>query len=125
MKRSGAMPPELAARFESEALPYRDQLYPVAVRMTRGREDAEDLVQETMAKAWAAFRNFEPGNRGDGVSDLLTEQQLHQRGARGQRSCDGIFKHCIVQPFHIDLSAKRRSEVSACTPSNTDCLSLG
>ena len=61
MKRSGAMPPELAARFESEALPYRDQLYPVAVRMTRGREDAEDLVQETMAKAWAAFRNFEPG----------------------------------------------------------------
>jgi len=61
MKRSGPMPPELAARFESEALPYRDKLYPVAVRMTRGREDAEDLVQETMAKAWAAFRNFEPG----------------------------------------------------------------
>ncbi len=60
MERSGPMPPELAARFESEALPYRDQLYPVAVRMTRGREDAEDLVQETMAKAWAAFRNFEP-----------------------------------------------------------------
>src|SRR5512140_3540768 len=61
MKRSGPMPPELAARFESEALPYRDQLYPVAVRMTRGREDAEDLVQETMAKAWAAFQNYEPG----------------------------------------------------------------
>ena len=29
--------------------------------MTRGREDAEDLVQETMAKAWAAFQNYEPG----------------------------------------------------------------
>ena len=28
--------------------------------MTRGREDAEDLVQETMAKAWAAYGNFEP-----------------------------------------------------------------
>ena len=54
-------PPELVARFEDEAVPYADQLFPVAVRMTRGREDAEDLVQETMAKAWAAFGKFEPG----------------------------------------------------------------
>jgi RNA polymerase sigma-70 factor (ECF subfamily) len=65
MTRSAPMPPEpmppnLAARFETEAIPYRDQLYPVAVRMTRRREDAEDLVQETMVKAWAAFRSFEP-----------------------------------------------------------------
>src|SRR5512142_2738168 len=55
------MPPDLAARFEDEAVPYLDQLYPVAVRMTRGREDAKDLVQETMPKAWAAFRTFKPG----------------------------------------------------------------
>jgi len=61
MPRSGPMPPGLAARFEEEAIPYLGQLYPVAVRMTRGREDAEDLVQETMAKAWAAFQNYEPG----------------------------------------------------------------
>ncbi len=61
MPRSGPMPPGLAARFEEEAVPYLGQLYPVAVRMTRGREDAEDLVQETMAKAWAAFQNYEPG----------------------------------------------------------------
>jgi RNA polymerase sigma-70 factor, ECF subfamily len=61
MRRSAAMSQELADRFEAEAVPYLDQLYPVAVRMTRGREDAEDLVQETMAKAWASYRNFEPG----------------------------------------------------------------
>ena len=36
MTRSAPMPPDLAARFETEAVPYRDQLYPVAVRMTRG-----------------------------------------------------------------------------------------
>jgi RNA polymerase sigma-70 factor, ECF subfamily len=53
--------PDLAARFEDEAVPYTDQLFPVAVRMTRGREDAEDLVQETMARAWAAFGHFEQG----------------------------------------------------------------
>jgi RNA polymerase sigma-70 factor, ECF subfamily len=61
MRRSAQVSEELAARFEAEAIPYLDQLYPVAVRMTRGREDAEDLVQETMAKAWAGYRNFEPG----------------------------------------------------------------
>jgi RNA polymerase sigma-70 factor (ECF subfamily) len=53
--------PDLAARFEDEAVPYADQLYPVAVRMTRSHQDAEDLVQETMAKAWAAFGAFEAG----------------------------------------------------------------
>jgi RNA polymerase sigma-70 factor, ECF subfamily len=62
MKRAAPTSPDLAARFEDEAVPYLDQLFPVAIRMTRGREDAEDLVQETMAKAWAAFRNFEPGS---------------------------------------------------------------
>lgn len=61
MKRSVQMSPDLAARFEDEAIPYLDQLFPVAVRMTRAREDAEDLVQETMAKAWAGYRNFEHG----------------------------------------------------------------
>ena len=61
MKRLTQMSPDLAARFEDEAIPYLDQLFPVAVRMTRAREDAEDLVQETMAKAWAGYRNFQPG----------------------------------------------------------------
>jgi RNA polymerase sigma-70 factor, ECF subfamily len=54
-------PTDLASRFEDEAVPYAAQLFPVAVRMTRGYQDAEDLVQETMAKAWAAFDGFEPG----------------------------------------------------------------
>ena len=53
--------PDLAARFEDEAVPYTSQLYPAAVRMTRSHQDAEDLVQETMAKAWAAFAGFESG----------------------------------------------------------------
>jgi RNA polymerase sigma-70 factor, ECF subfamily len=51
----------LAARFEDEAVPYTSQLYPAAVRMTRSHQDAEDLVQETLAKAWAAFAGFETG----------------------------------------------------------------
>jgi RNA polymerase sigma-70 factor, ECF subfamily len=48
-------------RFEREVLPYLDQLYSAGMRMTRNAADAEDLVQETFAKAYASFHQFEPG----------------------------------------------------------------
>lgn len=52
---------ERQLRFETDALPYLDQLYSAAMRMTRNPQDAEDLVQETFAKAFAAFHQFKPG----------------------------------------------------------------
>jgi len=50
-----------SARFERDALPYLDQLYGAAMRMTRNPADAEDLVQETFAKAYSSFHQFRPG----------------------------------------------------------------
>jgi RNA polymerase sigma-70 factor (ECF subfamily) len=52
---------ERGARFERDALPYLDQLYAAALRMTRNPADAEDLVQETFVKAFAAFHQFQEG----------------------------------------------------------------
>jgi RNA polymerase sigma-70 factor (ECF subfamily) len=52
---------ERVARFERDALPFLDQLYGAAMRMTRNPSDAEDLVQETFAKAYASFHQFRPG----------------------------------------------------------------
>jgi RNA polymerase sigma-70 factor (ECF subfamily) len=52
---------ERTARFERDALPFLDQLYSAAMRMTRNPQDAEDLVQETFAKAYASFHQFRPG----------------------------------------------------------------
>jgi RNA polymerase sigma-70 factor (ECF subfamily) len=49
------------ARFERDALPFLDQLYGAAMRMTRNPSDAEDLVQETFAKAYGSFHQFRPG----------------------------------------------------------------
>ena len=49
------------ARFEAEAMQYLDQLYSAGLRMTRNAADAEDLVQETFAKAFAAFHQYRPG----------------------------------------------------------------
>jgi RNA polymerase sigma-70 factor, ECF subfamily len=52
---------ERSARFEADALPFVDQLYPAALRMTRNPSDAEDLVQETFVKAFASFHQYRPG----------------------------------------------------------------
>lgn len=52
---------ERAARFERDAMPLLDQLYSAALRMTRNPADAEDLVQETYLKAYAAFASFSEG----------------------------------------------------------------
>nr|WP_052462455.1 sigma-70 family RNA polymerase sigma factor [Nigerium massiliense] len=54
-------PAERDARFERDALPYLDQLYGAALRMTRNPADAEDVVQEAYAKAYASFHQFKPG----------------------------------------------------------------
>ena len=49
------------ARFEKDALPFLDALYSAALRMTKNPEDAQDLVQETYAKAFNSFHQFEEG----------------------------------------------------------------
>jgi RNA polymerase sigma-70 factor, ECF subfamily len=52
---------ERSERFEHDVLPYLDQLYAAGMRMTRNPADAEDLVQETFAKAYASFHQFQEG----------------------------------------------------------------
>jgi len=49
------------ARFESDALPYLPQMFPTALRLTGNRRDAEDLLQETFARAYAKFHQYTPG----------------------------------------------------------------
>src|SRR4029079_16264850 len=52
---------ELSARFEREVVPLRDLLYRNAFRMSHNHADAEDLVQETMMKAYTHFDSFLSG----------------------------------------------------------------
>ncbi len=54
-------PDVLRGLFEQQAIPFMDQLYGAALRMTRNPADAGDLVQETFVKAFAAFKNFQQG----------------------------------------------------------------
>jgi RNA polymerase sigma-70 factor, ECF subfamily len=53
--------PDRKAQFEQDVVPFMGQLYPAALRMTKNASDAEDLVQETITKAYAGFHQFRPG----------------------------------------------------------------
>src|SRR4051794_22272715 len=56
-----ACAPELTARFVHDALPYLNELNDRACRLTRNPVDAEDLVQETMLRAYVGFNTLSDG----------------------------------------------------------------
>jgi len=56
-----SLPADLTASFEAEALPHLDTLYRVALRLAGDRHRAEDLVQDTLLKAFKGWRTFRQG----------------------------------------------------------------
>src|SRR5919205_848543 len=75
-------------RFEEEALALSDQVYRVARRLVSSREEAEDLVQETYARAFRAWRSFQTGtNLRAWLLRILTNLNI-DRGRRTQRMPD-------------------------------------
>src|SRR2546429_2576274 len=75
-------------RFEEEALELADQVYRVARRLVSTREEAEDLVQETYARAFRSWQSFQPGtNLRAWLFRILTNLNI-DRGRRVQRSPD-------------------------------------
>lgn len=107
--------PELAARFVNDALPYLNQLHNRARRISRNAVDAEDLVQETMLRAYAGFNTFSEGTNiqawlfrimintyinglrrerrrpSEYLSDNITDQQLaaqDRHSSQGPRSAE-------------------------------------
>jgi RNA polymerase sigma-70 factor (ECF subfamily) len=74
------------ARFEEEALGLADQVYRVARRLVSTREEAEDLVQETYARAFRAWRSYTPGtNLRAWLLRIVTNLNI-DRGRREQRA---------------------------------------
>jgi RNA polymerase sigma-70 factor, ECF subfamily len=75
-------------RFEEEALELSDQVYRVARHLVGSREEAEDLVQETYARAFRSWRSFQPGtNLRAWLLRILTNLNI-DRGRRQQRRPD-------------------------------------
>jgi RNA polymerase sigma-70 factor (ECF subfamily) len=73
-------------RFEEDALALADQVYRVARHLSGSREEAEDLVQETYARAFRSWRSFQPGtNLRAWLLRILTNLNI-DRGRRSQRA---------------------------------------
>ena len=88
----GAEPLQIATeardrvRFEEDALALSDQVYRVARHLANSREEAEDLVQETYARAFRSWRSFTPGtNLRAWLLRILTNLNI-DRGRRTQRA---------------------------------------
>lgn len=109
---------ERAARFERDALEYIDQLYGAAMRMTRKPADAEDLVQETYAKAFASFGQFTPGtNLKAWLYRILTNTYInHYRKAQRQPRIGGdgeVEDWQIARAAEHSATGLRSAEVEA------------
>jgi RNA polymerase sigma-70 factor (ECF subfamily) len=75
-------------RFEEEALDLADQVYRVARGLVSSKEEAEDLMQDTYARAFRSWRSFTPGtNLRAWLLRILTNLNI-DRGRRVQRSPD-------------------------------------
>jgi RNA polymerase sigma-70 factor (ECF subfamily) len=73
-------------RFEEDALALSDQVYRVARHLAGSRDEAEDLVQETYARAFRSWRSFQPGtNLRAWLLRILTNLNI-DRGRRNQRT---------------------------------------
>src|SRR5438067_13092649 len=73
-------------RFEEDALALSDQVYRVARHLASSREDADELVQETYARAFRSWRSFQPGtNLRAWMLRIMTNLNI-DRGRRVQRA---------------------------------------
>jgi RNA polymerase sigma-70 factor (ECF subfamily) len=101
-------------RFEEEALGLSDQVYRVARHLVGNREEAEDLVQETYARAFRSWRSFTPGtNLRAWLLRILTNLNI-DRGRRLQRQPDS-------QPLEEgDYFLYNRLEESSAGPTDED-----
>ena len=76
-------------KFTSDAMQYAPQLFSTALRMTRNRSDAEDLVQETYIKGWRSFHTFEEGtNLRAWLFRIMTNTYINKYNAKKRKGTE-------------------------------------
>lgn len=97
---------ELAARFERDVMPLLDTLFGGAMRMTRQRADAEDLVQETLMRAYAGFRTFQHGSNLKGWLFRI-QANAHINGHRKRMRRPGELPVDTIYDWQLMADAER------------------
>lgn len=109
---------EARARFERDALPYLDRMHSAARRMTRNAADADDLVQETFARAFCSFHQFQQGTnlhawlRRILINTFIATNQKRQRELR-RRSFAEIEDWQLARAQAVTSAGLKSAEVEA------------
>ena len=109
------MDSELSATFEREVVPLHASMYRQAFRMSRNHADAEDLLQETMMKAYAGFESFRPGsNLKAWLFRILTNTYIngYRRQARQPVQCstEQVTEQCLAAAYARSTTEQRSAE---------------
>ena len=120
--QSRSIDAELNARFEREVVPLRDLLYRHAFRMSHNHADAEDLVQETVMRAYAHFDSFRSGTKLNAwLLRILTNAYINgyrqKRRQPVQCSTEHLTDQCLTDAY-------ARSAVSALRSAEDHALDL-
>jgi RNA polymerase sigma-70 factor (ECF subfamily) len=91
---------EKRASFEREALVHLDSLYRVALRLTGNPADADDLVQETILKAYRAWHQFEQGTNAKGWLLTILRHAFINEYRRRTRHPENVDLDTI-EPFAV------------------------
>ena len=76
-------------QFTTDAMQYAPQLFSTALRMTRSRSDAEDLVQETYIKGWRSFHTFQEGtNLRAWLFRIMTNTYINKYNAQKRKGTE-------------------------------------
>lgn len=103
-------------KFEALAMPCLSQLYYTALRLTRNRLDAEDLVQETYLKAWRFFHQFALGtNFGGWISRILLTNFINRyRSKKREPLWVNIEGLSGIIPHHEARDVERAPDSGVC-----------
>ena len=113
--------PELTARFVNDALPYLKQLSDRARRLTRNAADADDLVQETMLRAYAGFNTFSEGtNLRAWLSRIMTDTYINGLRRAQHRPIEYLTDHITDR----QLAAQDRHSSQPPQSAELDALEL-
>ena len=92
------MPDVSPDSFESQALPHLDTLYRVALRLTGEPAAAQDLVQDTMLRALAAWKSFRPGSNARAWLVTILRNQFINGWRSAKRAPTGVDMDAIPEP---------------------------
>ena len=109
---------ELSARFQSDVIPLLEPLYRHAMRMTRNHIDAEDLLQDTMMKAYAGLHSFKQATNLHGwLLRIMTNAHISTYRKRQRRPIEYPIDHfneaLLASAAHHSPKGRRSAEEHA------------